>query len=148
MTQRHMYLPRRAASGHRDGDDALGHAGTAGRAAGHQHLQHLSSPTGAVGSSRKTAASSRPTTWPNTSEPIPRRKTLLQMGVRAEQQALAKWGLNYAIDDYLSKEARQRDRLPAIGLVDNRRPMPTLRGIGFRPEARLSPKPRQMLFFA
>jgi DNA topoisomerase-6 subunit A len=28
-------------------------------------------------------------------------KQLLQMGVRAEQQALAKWGLNYVIDEYL-----------------------------------------------
>ena len=25
------------------------------------------------------------------------------MGVRAEQQALAKWGLNYVIDEYLPK---------------------------------------------
>ncbi len=29
---------------------------------------------------------------------------LLSMGVRAEQQALAKWGLNYVIDDYLPKK--------------------------------------------
>ncbi len=29
---------------------------------------------------------------------------LLAMGVRAEQQALAKWGLNYVIDDYLPKK--------------------------------------------
>jgi DNA topoisomerase-6 subunit A len=29
---------------------------------------------------------------------------LLQMGVRAEQQALAKWGLNYVIDEYLPKK--------------------------------------------
>jgi DNA topoisomerase-6 subunit A len=26
------------------------------------------------------------------------------MGVRAEQQALAKWGLNYVIDDYLPRK--------------------------------------------
>jgi DNA topoisomerase-6 subunit A len=26
---------------------------------------------------------------------------LIKMGVRAEQQALAKWGLNYVIDEYL-----------------------------------------------
>ena len=26
---------------------------------------------------------------------------LIQMGVRAEQQALAMWGLNYVIDEYL-----------------------------------------------
>ena len=31
-------------------------------------------------------------------------KQLLQMGVRAEQQALAKWGLNYVIDEYLPKK--------------------------------------------
>jgi DNA topoisomerase-6 subunit A len=29
---------------------------------------------------------------------------LLSMGVRAEQQALAKWGLNYVIDDYLPRK--------------------------------------------
>jgi DNA topoisomerase-6 subunit A len=29
---------------------------------------------------------------------------LLKMGVRAEQQALAKWGLNYVIDEYLPKK--------------------------------------------
>jgi DNA topoisomerase-6 subunit A len=29
---------------------------------------------------------------------------LLYMGVRAEQQALAKWGLNYVIDDYLPRK--------------------------------------------
>jgi DNA topoisomerase-6 subunit A len=26
------------------------------------------------------------------------------MGVRAEQQALAKWGLNYVIEDYLPRK--------------------------------------------
>ncbi len=31
-------------------------------------------------------------------------KQLLEMGVRAEQQALAKWGLNYVIDAYLPKK--------------------------------------------
>jgi DNA topoisomerase-6 subunit A len=31
-------------------------------------------------------------------------RQLLQMGVRAEQQALAKWGLNYVIDDYLPRK--------------------------------------------
>jgi DNA topoisomerase-6 subunit A len=31
-------------------------------------------------------------------------KQLLQMGVRAEQQALAKWGLNYVIDVYLPRK--------------------------------------------
>ena len=28
------------------------------------------------------------------------------MGVRAEQQALAKWGLNYVIDEYLPAKLR------------------------------------------
>lgn len=38
---------------------------------------------------------------------------LLSMGVRAEQQALAKWGLNYVIDDYLpSKLAATQQFLP------------------------------------
>jgi DNA topoisomerase-6 subunit A len=31
-------------------------------------------------------------------------RQLLQMRVRAEQQALAKWGLNYVIDDYLPRK--------------------------------------------
>jgi DNA topoisomerase-6 subunit A len=31
---------------------------------------------------------------------------LLKMGVRAEQQALAKWGLNYVIDEYLPRKLR------------------------------------------
>ena len=31
-------------------------------------------------------------------------KQLLAMGVRAEQQALAKWGLNYVITEYLPKK--------------------------------------------
>ena len=31
-------------------------------------------------------------------------RQLLQMGVRAEQQALAKWGLNYVIDEYLPRK--------------------------------------------
>jgi DNA topoisomerase-6 subunit A len=33
---------------------------------------------------------------------------LLKMGVRAEQQALAKWGLNYVIDEYLPRKLAQR----------------------------------------
>jgi DNA topoisomerase-6 subunit A len=38
---------------------------------------------------------------------------LLKMGVRAEQQALAKWGLNYVIDEYLpAKLADPRKFLP------------------------------------
>jgi DNA topoisomerase-6 subunit A len=32
---------------------------------------------------------------------------LLKMGVRAEQQALAKWGLNYVIDEYLPRKLDQ-----------------------------------------
>ncbi len=34
---------------------------------------------------------------------------LLSMGVRAEQQALAKWGLNYVIDDYLPRKLEDKD---------------------------------------
>lgn len=38
---------------------------------------------------------------------------LLSMGVRAEQQALAKWGLNYVIDEYLPRKlADQSSFLP------------------------------------
>jgi DNA topoisomerase-6 subunit A len=38
---------------------------------------------------------------------------LLRMGVRAEQQALAKWGLNYVIEEYLPRKlARTGDFLP------------------------------------
>ncbi len=40
-------------------------------------------------------------------------KQLLQMGVRAEQQALAKWGLNYVIEEYLpQKLANESSFLP------------------------------------
>ena len=35
---------------------------------------------------------------------------LLKMGVRAEQQALAKWGLNYVIDKYLPEKLRHPER--------------------------------------
>jgi DNA topoisomerase-6 subunit A len=35
---------------------------------------------------------------------------LLKMGVRAEQQALAKWGLNYVIDEYLPQKLGNRAR--------------------------------------
>ncbi len=35
---------------------------------------------------------------------------LLKMGVRAEQQALAKWGLNYVIEEYLPRKLAQPDR--------------------------------------
>ena len=31
---------------------------------------------------------------------------LLQMGVRAEQQSLAMWGLNYVIEEYLPAKLR------------------------------------------
>ena len=37
-------------------------------------------------------------------------KQLLKMGVRAEQQALAKWGLNYVIHDYLPRKLANADR--------------------------------------
>ena len=33
---------------------------------------------------------------------------LLKMGVRAEQQALAKWGLNYVIEEYLPRKLEQK----------------------------------------
>ena len=33
---------------------------------------------------------------------------LLEMGVRAEQQALARWGLNYVIDTYLPRKLEDR----------------------------------------
>jgi DNA topoisomerase-6 subunit A len=35
---------------------------------------------------------------------------LLKMGVRAEQQALAKWGLNFVIDEYLPHKLKHRDK--------------------------------------
>jgi len=35
---------------------------------------------------------------------------LLKMGVRAEQQALAKWGLNYVIEEYLPRKLAHRDQ--------------------------------------
>jgi len=35
---------------------------------------------------------------------------LLKMGVRAEQQALAKWGLNYVIEEYLPRKLEQTAR--------------------------------------
>ena len=33
---------------------------------------------------------------------------MLKMGVRAEQQALAKWGLNFVIEEYLPRKLGQR----------------------------------------
>ena len=40
-------------------------------------------------------------------------KQMLKMGVRAEQQALAKWGLNYVIDEYLPRKlAEESSFLP------------------------------------
>jgi DNA topoisomerase-6 subunit A len=35
---------------------------------------------------------------------------LIKMGVRAEQQALAKWGLNYVIDEYLPRKLANTER--------------------------------------
>jgi len=32
------------------------------------------------------------------------------MGVRAEQQALAKWGLNYVIEEYLPRKLEHPER--------------------------------------
>lgn len=37
---------------------------------------------------------------------------LLKMGVRAEQQALAKWGLNFVIEEYLPRKLKERSFLP------------------------------------
>jgi DNA topoisomerase-6 subunit A len=37
-------------------------------------------------------------------------RQLLQLGVRAEQQALAKWGLNYVINDYLPRKLADESR--------------------------------------
>jgi DNA topoisomerase-6 subunit A len=33
---------------------------------------------------------------------------LLKMGVRAEQQALAKWGLNFVIEEYLPRKLKNK----------------------------------------
>ncbi len=35
---------------------------------------------------------------------------MLKMGVRAEQQALAKWGLNFVVDEYLPKKLKEVDK--------------------------------------
>ena len=35
---------------------------------------------------------------------------MLKMGVRAEQQALAKWGLNFVIEDYLPRKLKQTSK--------------------------------------
>jgi DNA topoisomerase-6 subunit A len=35
---------------------------------------------------------------------------LLKMGVRAEQQALAKWGLNYVISEYLPRKLKHPEK--------------------------------------
>ena len=37
---------------------------------------------------------------------------LLKMGVRAEQQALAKWGLNFVIEEYLPRKLKDKSFLP------------------------------------
>ncbi|MEX1023496.1 MAG: DNA topoisomerase IV subunit A [Planctomycetota bacterium] len=37
---------------------------------------------------------------------------LLKMGCRAEQQALAKWGLNFVIDEYLPRKLKEKSFLP------------------------------------
>ena len=36
------------------------------------------------------------------------------MGVRAEQQALAKWGLNFVMDEYLPRKLADQKQLPAL----------------------------------
>jgi DNA topoisomerase-6 subunit A len=35
-------------------------------------------------------------------------KQMLKMGVRAEQQALAKWGLNFVIEEYLPRKLKDK----------------------------------------
>ena len=35
---------------------------------------------------------------------------LLSMGVRAEQQSLARWGLNYVIEEYLPQKLKKTDK--------------------------------------
>ena len=59
--------------------------------------------TPSTSSGRRTPCATTPS-----SSPHPRWvaaiKQLLDMGVRAEQQALAKWGLNYVIDEYLPRK--------------------------------------------
>ena len=35
---------------------------------------------------------------------------LVKMGVRAEQQALARWGLNYVIDEYLPAKLKHPEK--------------------------------------
>ena len=35
---------------------------------------------------------------------------MLKMGVRAEQQAFAKWGLNFVIEEYLPRKLRERKK--------------------------------------
>jgi DNA topoisomerase-6 subunit A len=37
---------------------------------------------------------------------------MLQSGVRAEQQALAKWGLNFVIEEYLPRKLKEKKFLP------------------------------------
>ena len=37
-------------------------------------------------------------------------KQLLKMGVRAEQQALAKWGLNFVIQEYLPRKLKEKNK--------------------------------------
>jgi DNA topoisomerase-6 subunit A len=36
-------------------------------------------------------------------------ETMLARGVRAEQQALAKWGLNFVMDEYLPRKLAKPD---------------------------------------
>ena len=47
---------------------------------------------------------------------------LLKMGVRAEQQALAKWGLNYVIEEYLPRKLSAPEKfLPCVRGRRNKR---------------------------
>ncbi len=54
--------------------------------------------TNAIATSRSSRVSRAHNPWQKAIE------QLLKMGVRAEQQALAKWGLNYVIDEYLPRK--------------------------------------------
>ena len=86
---------------------------------GHHRLQAAHPP---APGRRRQARQGRPEERPVL--PVPQgvaqghRATCVQMGVRAEQQALAKWGLNYVIDEYLPAQARAPGAVPAVkGIV-------------------------------
>jgi DNA topoisomerase-6 subunit A len=67
-------------------------------------LQDATHPLGAVDAKRAQDALRNDPFVMAHPEWIAAIEQLLQMGVRAEQQALAKWGLNYVIDEYLPRK--------------------------------------------